>query len=368
MIPLYKAYVPDSAQVILADVFRGGYLADGEYVRQFEKALQDYIGNPNLVTAGDVSTAITLCLFMAGVRPGDEVIASPVACVAINQPVLNLFAHVVWCDVDPLTGNIDPACIADLVTPKTKAILYPHWAGDVAEIDAINEVAQTCGLQVVEDAGEALGAEYRGKKVGNTETDFTVFSFHAIRHITTGEGAAITFRRTDKAEQAQWLKRYGIHQPSFRDALGEINPASDIPVAGYNTYMTNIAGTIGVEQMKRLPDIVTRHRENGRFYDEALADAPGITVCHRPSHRRSAYWVYTFLAERRDDLLRALRERGVYASKVHLRNDIYTCFQTEHRSLPGVDEFSAKYLCIPCGWWVTDEDREHIATVVKNGW
>ncbi len=368
MIPLYKAYVPDSVHNALADVFNSGYLADGDYVRRFEQVLRDYIGNPNLITAGDISTAIMLCLFMAGVRPGDEVIASPVACVATNQPVLNLFARVLWCDVEPGTGNMAPTQIADLITPKTKAILYPHWAGDVAEIDAINKVAHAYGLRVIEDAGEALGAEYRGKKIGNTGTDFAVFSFHAIRHITTGEGAAITFRRAEEAEQGNWLKRYGINRPSFRDVFEEINPGSDIPVAGYNTYMTNISGAIGIEQMKRLPDVVVRHRENGRFYDEALADMSGITVCSRPRHCGSAYWVYTLLAERRDDLLRALRERGVYASKVHFRNDIYTCFQSGHRSLPGADEFCGRYLCIPCGWWVSSEDREYIVRAIKKGW
>lgn len=368
MTPLYKAYMPQSAHAALAEVFHSDYLADGDYVRQFEGALRDYLGNPYVITAGDVSTAIMLCLFMAGVRPGDEVIASPVACVATNQPVINLFARVVWCDVDPFTGNIDPMQIADLITPKTRAILYPHWAGDVAEIDAVNQVAQAHGLRVVEDAGEALGAEYSGLKLGNTGTDFVVFSFHAIRHITTGEGAAVTFGHAEEAERAQWLKRFGIHRPSFRDDLGEINPASDIPVAGYNTYLNNIAGAIGVEQMKRLPDVVARHRENGRFYDEALTDVPGITVCHRPPHRQSAYWVYTFLAEQRDDLLRALRERGVHASKLHLRNDIYSCFQTVPRPLPGVDAFSAKCLSIPCGWWLSSEDREYIVEAIKSGW
>ncbi len=368
MIPLYKSYVPESVLPHLEEVFRSGYLADGACVRQFEQSLRSFIGNKNLITAGDVSSAILLSLFMAGVRPGDEVIASPVACLATNEPVLNLFASIIWGDVHPNTGNLDPACIGDLVTDKTKAVLYPHWAGDVAEVDKINEVARRYGLRVIEDAGEALGAEFRGREIGNTGTDFTVFSFHAIRHITTGEGAAITFCYSEEAEQANWLKRYGIHQPSFRDSLCEIDPASDIPVAGYNTYMTNIAAVIGIEQMKRLRDVIDRHRSNGRFYDETLASVPGITMCYRPPHRSSSYWVYTLLAEHRDDLLKALRERGVYASKVHLRNDIYSCFQTEPRHLPGADEFCSRYLCIPCGWWVSDAHREYIVEAIRGGW
>jgi dTDP-4-amino-4,6-dideoxygalactose transaminase len=193
MIPLYRVHMPLEAAGAMADVLASSQLADGEVGRCFEAALQKYIGNPRLITAADESSAIVLALYLAGVRPGDEVLASPMACLAVNMPVLNLFARVVWCDIDPRTGNLDPAEIGRRATPRTKAVLYSHWAGDVAEIDAINEAARRQGLRVVEDAGEALGAEYRGRKVGNTGSDFVVFSFYANRHLTTGEGAAIAF-------------------------------------------------------------------------------------------------------------------------------------------------------------------------------
>lgn len=178
----------------------------------------------------------------------------------------------------------------------------------------------------------------------------------------------MTYANPETAERTRWLKRYGIHQPSFRDEWGEINPASDVPTAGYNSYMTNVAAAIGLEQMKYLPGIVSQHQANGDYYTRALADVPGLTLLQRPPHARSAYWVYTVLAERRDELLRALRGRGVYASKVHLRNDGYSCFRESRRPLPGVEAFSARYLCIPCGWWITEADREYIAAAIRKGW
>jgi dTDP-4-amino-4,6-dideoxygalactose transaminase len=368
VIPLYKVHMPDTIMESLKDVLFCGYLADGEYSRRFEDALRAYLGNANVTTHDNVSTALMLALYAAGVRPDDEVIASPVACLATNQPILNLFARVVWADVDPLTGMLDPAHLASRITERAKAIVYPHWAGDVADIDGIGAVARTHGLKVIEDAGEALGAEYRGRKVGATGSDFTVFAFHAIRHITTGEGAAITYADPDVAQQARSLKRYGIHQPTFRDEWDEISPTSDVPLAGYNSYLTNIAGAIGLEQMKSLASNVARHRSNGEYYERALAGVPGITVLRRLPHARSAFWVYTLLAERRDDLLRALRGRGVYASKVHLRNDVYSCFGKPTDPLPGVDEFAARYLCIPCGWWVSEEDRASVVAAIRQGW
>lgn len=367
-IPLYKVHMPPEANEAVRTVLDSGYLADGEIVRQFEAHLRDYLGNPNLITVGEESSAIVLALYIAGVRPGDEVLASPMACLATNMPILNLFAGIVWCDVDPDTGNLDPAEIERRITPRAKAVVYAHWAGVVADVAAINWIARRHGLRVVEDASEALGAEYDGRKIGNTDSDFTVFSFHAIRHINTGEGAAITFADPAEAEQARWLKRYGIHQPTFRDTLGEIDPASDIPRAGYNSYMNNISAAIGLAQMGHVEEVVGRHRENGEYYDRALADLPGLTLLKRLSQASSACWVYTFLAERRDDLLRHLRERGVFASKVHLRNDVYSCFGTGIADYSGVNSFSSSCLSIPSGWWVSQDDREFIVDSIRSGW
>ena len=367
-IPLYKVHMPPAAAGAVAEVLASGQLADGEMARRFEAALQEYLGNPNLITCADEASALVLALYLAGVRPGDEVLASPMACLAVNMPALNLFARVIWCDIDPRTGNLDAAEIARRVTPQTKAVLYAHWAGDVADIDAINAAARRCGLKVVEDAGEALGAEYGGRKVGNTGSDYVVFSFYANRHLTTGEGAALTFADPAEWGRARWLKRFGIHLPTFRDNLGEINPASDIPVAGYTTYLNNVAAAVGLSQMPHLEGIVRRHRANGLFYDAALKDIAGIERLVRLPAAQSAYWVYTLLADRRDDLLRALRGRGVQASRVHLRNDSYSCFGTGRVDYPGVETFAGRCLSIPCGWWVTEEDRGYVADCLRKGW
>lgn len=368
LIPLYKVHIPSNIGNTVDKLFQSAQIANGPNVERFETMFQDYIGNPYITTTGDISSSITLCLSMAGVRPGDEVIASPMACLATNEPILNLFAKACWCDIDPLTGNIDPEDLKR-ISPRTKAILLYHWAGNPADLDAVYQIAKANGLSVIEDAGEALGAEYKGRKIGNTGADYTVFSFYPNRHITTIEGAAIAFNKEEDYKRARWLKRYGIHTPSFRDRLGEIDPASDIPMAGYNTYMNNISAGIGVAQMVDLHEIVAKHQANGRFYDEALCNIPGISLLNRVPDTKSAFWVYTLLSERRDDLLAYLRDHGVYASKVHLRNDIYTCFGSGRKEdLEGVNEFSQKYISIPCGWWVSDEEKEYIVEIIRQGW
>ena len=364
-IPLYKPHILEGFSEPVTRTLLSGQIASGPNIAKFERLLGEYLGNHLITTTGDISTSFTLCLFLAGVGPGDEVLMSPLVCLATSCPVRNLFANIRWCDVDPATGNIDPVDLPKRITPRTKAIVVYHWAGNPADLEAVHAVARSHNLAVIEDAGESLGAEYHGKKIGATGSDYTVFSFYPNRHLTTIEGGAIAFAREEDYEKARWLKRYGIHQPSFRDADGEINPASDIPVAGWNTYMNHVAATIGVAQMGHLDWVVSRHRDNGLYYDKVLADLPGITALKRPADSVSAYWVYTFLAQERDHLLRKLRQQGVHASKVHLRNDIYTCFGAADGVLPGVDYFSAHCLSIPCGWWVTEEDRARIMDMIR---
>jgi perosamine synthetase len=366
-IPLYGVHMPPNVASIMSEVMANGQIAGGPNVGKFESLLRDYLGTPLVTTTSDISNSLILCLFLAGVRPGDEVIMSPLVCLATSCPVRNLFANIRWCDVDPTTGNIDPEDISRRITPKTKAIVVYHWAGNPASLDAIHAVARSHNLAVVEDAGEALGAEYNGKKIGSTGSDYTVFSFYPNRHLTTIDGGAISCIREEDYEKVYWLKRYGIHQPTFRCRDGEINPASDIPTAGWNLYMNHVAATIGVAQMAYLPQIIASHQENGFYYDEALDDMPGITVLRRPANSRSAHWVYTFLARNRDNLLERLLRAGVSASRVHLRNDLYTAFGSGTENLPGVAEFSAHCLSVPCGWWVTKKDLEFIVGIIKSG-
>jgi dTDP-4-amino-4,6-dideoxygalactose transaminase len=360
--------MPPTAGDAVAPVLKSGYVADGAQVQQFEDHLRAFTGNVNVAAMSDLSGAVTLALYMAGVRPGDEVITPPMNCTATTMPIANLFARPVWCDVDPLTGMPDPQRIPELITSKTRAILFYHWSGDVADIDAITAIAREHGLKTVDDASDGLGAEYKGKRLGNNGTDFTVYSFQAVKHITCGEGAALLFRSAEDADQARWLKRYGIHRPSFRLPNGDLNEKSDIPVAGYNFYMTNISATIGVEQFPHVDALLARYRENGCFYEQHLRNIPGVTLLRRDAASVSAYWTYSLLAERRSDLVQALKSAGIGSQRLHIRNDVYSCFGADRRGLPGVDYFDQRTISIPCGWWVTDEDRTTIVDAIRKGW
>ena len=367
-IPLLKVHMPPSAADAMTPVLKSGYLADGAQVQQFEDSLAKFVGNPNMTAMSDISGAVTLALFMAGVRPGAEVISSPMTCTATTMPIANLFARPVWCDVDPLTGMPDAKSVESLISDKTKAILTYHWGGDVADVDAIQGVARAHGIKTIDDAADGFGAEHKGKRLGNHGADFTTYSFQAVKHITCGEGAALFFNNSEDADRAKWLKRYGIHRPSFRLPNGDLNEKSDIPVAGYNFYLNNVCATIGVEQFPHVESLVARYRDNGGFFDEHLNGIDGIQLVRRVPDSIPAYWTYNLLAERRTDLINVLKQAGIGAQRLHVRNDVYSCFESGRSVLPGVDYFDQRALSIPCGWWVTDADRMMIVDTIRKGW
>jgi dTDP-4-amino-4,6-dideoxygalactose transaminase len=369
-IPLFKVHMPAGAGAALQATLASGQLAHGARVEEFEQKLAAYTGNPRVCALNELSGALTLALFMAGVRPRDEVIVSPMVCLATSMPIANLFARPLWCDVDPATGMLDPERIAELVTPRTRAILASHWSGDVADLEALQTAARAHSLKLVEDASEAFGAEYRGEKLGHHGSDFCIYSFAAVRQITTGDGAALFCASPGDHEQARRLRRYGIHQPSFRLPSGDLNPDSDIPVPGFNYCMNNIAATLGLAQFPEVENIVARQRANGRYYDGALAGVAGLTLLARRADAVSGYWTYSLRAERRTDLTRKLHQNGIGCQRLHVRNDRYSCFAGLRRDadLPGVDLFDRENLSIPCGWWLTRAERERIVACIRSGW
>lgn len=366
-IPLFKVFMAESAHAALKPVLESGRLGAGQQVIAFESRLAAWLDAPDAVALSDASGALTLALYLSGVRPGDEVITSPLACSATVSPIANLFARPVWCDINPLTGMPDAGNIAGLITEKTRAILLYHWSGDMADVGGIMALAGRHGIKLVEDASEALGAEWRGRRSGGA-ADFTVYSFYATKHINTGEGAALLASDPEMARTARHLRRFGIDPSKFRLPNGDLNPAFDIPLAGFNFPMNEIAATLGLEQLHHIGGIVARHRANGRYYDAALSGIPGLHLLKRREDSVSGFWTYALRAERRDDLIRKLLSHGIGAQRLHLRNDGYSCFDGGVRDLPGVAVFDAQNLSIPCGWWIGEKERNQVVECIRGGW
>jgi dTDP-4-amino-4,6-dideoxygalactose transaminase len=362
-IPLFNVFMSHSIIKPLSKTLFSGYIGQGNGVSDFEDKLAKFIGNPYVLTVDSGTHAIELALRLANVDFGDEVISSPLTCVATNMPIMCRNAKIKWADILPDTGNIDPESVERLITPKTKAIIYVHWAGNPANIDAINEIAARHKIKVIEDAAHSFGAGYNGKKLGN-HSDFVIFSFQAIKHLTTGDGGALFCKDKNDFERGRALRWFGLDRTKIKE---ELRWYYDIKEYGYKFNMNNIDATIGIENLKKIPKILTMHRRNGKFYDKELSKINGIRVLRQEKGASSTYWVYTFLAEKREKLIDFLNKKGIGNSIVHTRNDTYTCFKDFKDELkrPGLDNFSKKYISIPSGWWVNKNDAKFIVETIR---
>ena len=370
VIPLFKVHMPKTVSAFLAKVLFSGFVNEGVQVTEFERKLRAFVNNPLTVSLNSCTSAITLALKIAGVGPQTEVITSPMTCVATNTPIDNLYAKPVWCDINPFTGNIDPGQIENKITAKTRAILFVDWIGIPADLDRIKAIGKKHNIKVVEDAAQAFGAVYKGRKVGAI-SDYTCFSFQAIKHINTGDGGALSFLNQNDYDRGRKLKWFGIDREATKDSAGNWKGSRwdcDISEAGFKFHMNNIDAVIGIEQLKFIEKILKIHRLNAQYFVDNLKGIPGITLPKIPKGVLPAWWVFMLFAKRRDDLSRKLSEHGIHSSLLHVRNDMYECFRDSKIELPGVTKFQESELCIPCGWWVSQRDVKYIVDVIKSGW
>jgi len=280
--------------------------------------------------------------------------------MATNEPLLNFGANIVWSDINPETGNIDPRSVRRKITNRTKAIVGVHWAGQPFDIAEINELAQENGIKVIEDAAHALDARYENKPIGS-HSDFVCFSFQAIKHLTTADGGCVACRSKKDAERVRRLRWFGLD----RAVKGIGRWEQDIPESGYKFHMNNLNAVIGLEQMKTISSLIGRHKENGRFYDENIEDGK-VEKLREEYDRESSYWIYSLLTDDREEFREYLAENGISSDWVHVRNDRYSCLRKFSTSeLPGCDYFCDRLINIPVGWWLTKEDREYIVNIVN---
>jgi dTDP-4-amino-4,6-dideoxygalactose transaminase len=353
--------VEEDAVLAATEVLRSGWLGEGDRVREFEAMIGRLIGQQQVLAVNSCTSALVLALRLAGAGPGTEVVTTPMTCTATNHAILQGGARIVWADIDPVTGNIDPASVRSRVSERTKAIMAVHWGGMPCDLDALNAIAKDCGISVIEDAAHAFGSEYRGRLIG-CHSDYVCFSFQAIKMITTGDGGALICHSQADYERGKLLRWFGIPRGA---ALGEY----DITEFGYKFHMNDIAAALGVAGMAHFDDYLSLRRRNGLLYERLLEGVPGVSVHREQPHERSAFWLASVLVERRDDFVRKLAEAWITASPVHLRSDAFTVFsQFNAGPLPGVDSFDARHVSLPVGPWITEEDVHYVAETIRQGW
>lgn len=362
MIPLVKPFIPDRNVLMpeLEKILYSGYIAEGEAVYQFEDKFKEYIGNPYCLALHSGTDALHLALILAGVKSGDEVISTPMTAEPTNTVIAMIGAKVVWGDVDPNNGLLDPASVRTLITEKTKAIVLVHYAGMVCDMDEFNKISKEFNIPVVEDAAHALGSKYMEEMIGNN-SPYTIFSLQAIKHMTTVDGGFLTVKNEADFTRARRLRWFGLDKQKSR-------LENDITEVGYKYAMNNVNATIGNVQMKYIHSIIGKYNENGKYYDNELKGIDGVELMQYSKNTEPSFWLYTLKVERREDFIKLLVDNGISASPLHHRNDTHSIYNDSKRELPNMDNFYNNFVHIPCGWWLTKEDRERIVEIIKKGW
>lgn len=370
--PLFKVHVNTALALSnIQKVFVSGFINEGEQVTQLTKALQERFNTKQLLLTNSGTSSLTMALKLAGVESDDEVISTPMTCVATNTPIINLGAKIVWADINPRHGMIDPFSVMSKITKKTKAVMAVAWAGTPPELHDLKRVCTNTGVKLILDAAHAFDAKYNDVPI-HEWADFTCYSFQAIKHFTTGDGGALVCKHSYDYERAKAMKWFGLDRDRAKDDKGDWKGQQwdvDIVEAGYKFNMNNVSAAIGLSQLPHIDSIIWAHCKNAQIYDQLFKNSKSKSICPTdiPVGAHSSRWVYTMnvvphcSALQRDELLKALNEEGIMAGVVHVPNDTYTAFASSKTQLQGVREFSQNQFSLPCGWWLDDWDIEHIA-------
>ena len=383
MIPLFKVFMSDKASDKVSEVLNSGFIGQGPKVDEFENELKSWLGNEFISTTNSATSAEHLALhllkkpadnfgegYWPGLNRGDEVLCTPLTCTATNWPVLANDFKIKWVDVDPNTLNMDLDDLERKITSKTKVIFLVHWGGYPVDLDRVKEIQnnarQIHGFKpaVIEDCAHSMGSTYKGKKLGN-HGNICTYSFQAIKHITSVDGGMLTLPHYDLYKRSKLLRWYGIDRDTNKK---DFRCEADVSEWGFKFHMNDVNATIGMENLKYSKKIISRHQDNAKYYDEKLKSVDGIKLLERKEDRQSAFWIYSFLVERKQEFMDWMKECNIMVSQVHERNDIHSCVSEYKSGLPSLDKITPKLISIPVGWWVTDEQREYIVDCIKKGW
>ena len=372
VIPYGRPWVDEEEVAAAAAVLHTEWLTTGPKVAEFEQAVADFVGAREAVAVSSGTAALHAAMAALGVGPGDEVIVPPLTFVATANAVVFQGGRPVFADIDPQTLLLDPGEVEKKITPRTKGVIAVDYAGQPCDYDALRDLARRQGLFLVADACHSLGAEYRGRRVG-TLADLTVFSFHPVKHLTTGEGGMVV---TDDRELAARMRRFRNHgldcdhhqraqQGTWRYEMVEL---------GYNYRLSDFQCALGLSQLRRLPKFLARRREIARRYDQALEGVPSLSLPRVRPEVSHAYHLYVILLnlERlqhdREAIFQELRSLGLGVNVHYLpvyRHAYYQQrFKIPSRACPQAEAAYERLLTLPLYPAMSEAEVERVMALV----
>lgn len=358
----------------VVDSLKSGWLGTGPKVAKFEQLFKEYIGCEYAMAVNSCTAGLHLSLLVIGLKPGDEVITTPMTFAATVNTILHVGATPVLVDCDRETQLIDPELIEKAITPRTRAIVPVHLCGRPCNMEAIEAIAQKHNLVVIEDAAHAIETVYKGRKIGNIST-LTNFSFYVTKNIVTGEGGMVT---TNNPEYAEKIKMYGLHGLS-RDAWKRFSDDGykhyQVVFPGYKYNMMDLQAAIGIHQMKRIDNWLVRRNEVWNLYNRAFADLPvGLPPADEPDTIHARH-LYTLMIDpeksglTRDEFMKKLHQQkigtGVHYMGIHLHPYYRDTFGYKPEDFPNATWISERTVSLPLSAKLSAGDIEDVIETIR---
>ncbi len=375
-LPFSRPSIDEGEIAAVIEVLRSGWITTGPKTQEFETKFAEYCGAPHALAVASGTGAEHLVLLALGIGPGDEVITSPMTWPSTVNIIVAVGATPVLADVDPETGEIDPEEVRRKITPKTKAIIPVHFAGLPCDLDRLAAIAKECGAVIIEDAAHAVGTHYKGRPIG-AHGHTALFSFHPIKNITTAEGGMITTHDAALDHRLRLHRFHGVTREPARRAAGQGDAGYDIVLAGFKYNMTDIQAALGLVQLSRLEEFISRRTALAQLYLEQLADVEELRLPAAAAGypARHAWHLFTALVDvdrldcDRFGFMDALKQEnigtGLHFLAVHLGTHYRERFGFKRGDFPHAERISERVLSLPLFPRMTEDDVDDVVRAVK---
>lgn len=372
-LPYGKQWIDNEDLKAVIDVLQGDFITTGPTIVNFEKAIAQYVGAKYAVAFSSGTAALHASCFAASINPNDEVITTPITFAASSNCILYCGGKPVFADVDPKTYNISPKSIDSLITDKTRAIITVDFTGQPTAYDEIMQLAKKHDLIVIDDAAHGLGATYKGKKIGSIG-DMTMFSFHPVKHITTGEGGMITTNNIEYYNKLLQFRNHGITRDPQKMFIKDQPWHYEMQALGYNYRMTDIQAALGLSQFKKLNTFLLKREKIAQKYNQAFEDMEEIITPFQQKDCVSSWHLYVIrlnvekLNTDRTELFKALQKENIGVN-VHY---IPVYFHPYYQQLgytkglcPHAEKAYEEIITLPLFPKMTEKDQKNVINGVK---
>ena len=374
-LPFSTPTIDDDEINEVVDSLKSGWITTGPKVKRFEDAFKAYVGAPYAIPLSSATAGLHVTLLALGIKEGDEIITTPMTFASTVSMIILCGATPVLADIEPGTLNIDVNAVSERITPRTRAIIPVHFAGQACDMDPLFSLAKAHNLTIIEDAAHAAGTEYKGKRIGSLDS-VSIFSFHPNKNITTGEGGMVCTPDETLAEEVSLLKFHGMSREAWKRFAASGTPNYDIMLPGFKYNMMDIQAAIGIHQLPRLDGFIDRRRAIAELYNREFAGIAELALptC-APYDQRHAWHLYTPLVRieqltiDRDQFMAELKKLNI-GSGLHYKAIHHHAWYREHlpiadEALPNASYASERILSLPLFPKMTEDDARDVVAAVK---